>query len=32
MNANPDGTFGALQPVSGADALLTIRLIKELRK
>jgi len=32
MNANSDGTFGALQPVSGADALLTIRLIKELRK
>lgn len=32
MSPNPDGTFGALKPVSGADALLTIRLIKELRK
>jgi tetratricopeptide (TPR) repeat protein len=32
MSPNSDGTFGALQPVSGADALLTIRLIKELRK
>jgi tetratricopeptide (TPR) repeat protein len=32
MSANPDGSFGATQPVSGADALLTIRLIKELRK
>lgn len=32
MDGNPDGTFGASKPVSGADALLTIRLIKELRK
>jgi hypothetical protein len=32
MTPNSDGTFGALKPVSGADALLTIRLIKELRK
>ena len=32
MNARSDGTFGALQPVSGSDALLTVRLIKELRK
>jgi len=32
MSPNADGTFGALKPVSGADALLTIRLIKELRK
>lgn len=32
MNPNSDGSFGALAPVSGADALLTIRLIKDLRK
>lgn len=32
MDGNSDGTFGAAKPVSGADALLTIRLIKELRK
>jgi len=32
MDGNSDGTFGASKPVSGADALLTIRLIKELRK
>lgn len=32
MSPNPDGSFGAQKPVSGADALLTIRLIKELRK
>lgn len=32
MDASADGTFGATRPVSGADALLTIRLIKELRK
>lgn len=32
MNPNGDGSFGALSPVSGADALLTIRLIKDLRK
>lgn len=32
MSPNPDGSFGALKPVSGADALLTVRMIKELRK
>lgn len=32
MDGNADGTFGAAKAVSGADALLTIRLIKELRK
>ncbi|MCB9497495.1 MAG: S-layer homology domain-containing protein [Fibrobacteria bacterium] len=32
MDGNADGSFGAMKPVSGADALLTIRLIKELRK
>ena len=32
LQGEPDGTFGALQPVSGADALLAIRTIKELRK
>lgn len=32
MDGNTDGSFGAAKPVSGADALLTIRLIKELRK
>jgi len=32
MQPNGDGSFGALAPVSGADALLTIRMIKDLRK
>lgn len=32
MDGNADGSFGAAKQVSGADALLTIRLIKELRK
>lgn len=32
LQGEPDGTFGALKPVSGADALLSIRTIKELRK
>lgn len=32
MDGNADGSFGAVKPVSGAEALLTIRLIKELRK
>jgi tetratricopeptide (TPR) repeat protein len=32
LRGEPDGTFGALKPVSGADALLAIRTIKELRK
>jgi tetratricopeptide (TPR) repeat protein len=32
MNARSDGLFGPLQPVSGADALLTVRRVKELRK
>lgn len=32
MDGNADGSFGASKHVSGADALLTIRLIKELRK
>jgi tetratricopeptide (TPR) repeat protein len=32
LQGEPDGTFGATKPVSGADALLAIRTIKELRK
>ena len=32
MSGNTDGSFGASKPVSGADALLTIRQIKEIRK
>lgn len=32
LQGEPDGTFGALRPVSGADALLSIRTVKELRK
>jgi len=32
LQGEADGTFGALKPVSGADALLAIRTIKELRK
>lgn len=32
MSPRGDGTFGAMEPVTGADALLTVRLIKELRK
>lgn len=32
MNARSDGRFEPLLPVAGADALLTIRLVKELRK
>ncbi|MEN9352913.1 MAG: hypothetical protein RL318_238 [Fibrobacterota bacterium] len=32
LQGEPDGTFGALKSVSGADALLSIRTIKELRK
>jgi len=32
LQGESDGSFGALKPVSGADALLAIRTIKELRK
>ncbi len=32
LQGRADGTFGATEPVSGADALLAIRTVKELRK